>query len=60
MDIRIINVDPLGEVALSLLREAVVDARALYPELTPPNAPRPTNYQVAAPGGGQVFLSSKR
>jgi GNAT superfamily N-acetyltransferase len=31
--VHIENVDPLGEAALSLLREAAIDARALYPEL---------------------------
>jgi GNAT superfamily N-acetyltransferase len=36
-------VDPQGEDALALLREAAIDARALYPELHRPNAPWPTN-----------------
>lgn len=36
-------VDPQGADAMALLREAVLDARAVYPELAPPDAPFPTN-----------------
>lgn len=36
-------VDPQGDDALALLREAAIDARALYPELHRPDAPWPTN-----------------
>jgi GNAT superfamily N-acetyltransferase len=36
-------VDPQGVDALALLREAAIEARALYPELHDPNAPLPTN-----------------
>lgn len=36
-------VDPQGADALALLREAAIDARALYPELHRPDAPWPTN-----------------
>ena len=37
------QVDPQGRVALSLLREAAVEARELYPELHPPGSAWPTN-----------------
>ena len=37
------QVDPQGPVALSLLRQAAIEARELYPELAQPNAPWPTN-----------------
>ncbi|MGH8674254.1 MAG: GNAT family N-acetyltransferase, partial [Burkholderiales bacterium] len=43
MKLRFEHVDPQGDVALALLREAAVDARALYPELHGPDAPWPTN-----------------
>jgi len=36
-------VDPKGEDAMGLLREAAIEARALYPELFPPGAPWPDN-----------------
>lgn len=39
----IVEVDPLGPDAMALLREAAVEARALYPELFAPDAPWPTN-----------------
>jgi putative acetyltransferase len=35
--------DPQGTEAMSLLREAAFEARALYPELIAPNAPLPAN-----------------
>lgn len=41
--VRVESVDPQGADALALLREAAVEARALYPELVTPNAPWPTN-----------------
>jgi putative acetyltransferase len=37
------EVDPQGPEAMSLLREAALEARALYPELIAPDAPMPTN-----------------
>lgn len=37
------DVDPQGADALALLREAAIEARALYPELHQPGAPWPTN-----------------
>ena len=43
MKLRFEHVDPEADVALALLREAAVDARALYPELHGPDAPWPTN-----------------
>lgn len=36
-------VDPQGDDAMGLLREAAIEARALYPELFPPGAPWPDN-----------------
>lgn len=50
MAISIVEVDPQGAEALSLLREAAVEARALYPELQAPDAPWPTNGPTS-PGG---------
>lgn len=35
--------DPLDPAALALLHEAALEARALYPELIPADAPLPTN-----------------
>jgi len=35
--------NPQGADALRLLREAAIDARALYPELFAPDSPWPTN-----------------
>jgi putative acetyltransferase len=53
MSVHIENVDPHGEVALSLLREAAIDARALYPELHASNAPWPANAPLQE-GGAYV------
>ena len=39
----IAEVDPLGVDALTLLREAAIEARELYPELHSPTNPWPTN-----------------
>jgi len=36
-------VDPRGDDAMGLLREAALEVRALYPELFPPGAPWPDN-----------------
>jgi len=36
-------VDPQGVAAISLLREAALEARRLYPEFLSPTAPMPTN-----------------
>lgn len=43
-------VDSRGDDALALLREAALDARALYPELFRPDAPMPTNSPVPERG----------
>ena len=43
MNLRFDNVDPQGDVALSLLREAAVEARALYQDAAATVAPWPTN-----------------
>ena len=43
ISLRIQVVDPQGTDALSLLREAALEARELYLELEDPNAPLPTN-----------------
>ena len=43
-------VNPQGADALALLREAELDARALYPELFAPNAPLATNAPLAERG----------
>jgi putative acetyltransferase len=47
-------VDPQGEDALSLLREAAIEARALYPELHTEGAPWPGNPSTP-PGGTYVI-----
>lgn len=44
--VRVESGDPLGVVALRLLREAAEEARQLYPELFSPGAPWPTNESV--------------
>ena len=49
MSLRIVDVDPQSGDALSLLREAAIEARALYPDAVPPDAPWPTN----APSGAR-------
>lgn len=43
MTLSILAADPQGEAALSLLRLAALEARALYPELHAPDAPWPGN-----------------
>jgi putative acetyltransferase len=47
-------VDPQGEDALSLLREAAIEARALYPELHTEGSPWPSN-PSNPPGGTYVI-----
>ena len=49
MSLRIVDVDPQSGDAVSLLREAAIEARALYPDAVPPDAPCPTN----APSGAR-------
>jgi putative acetyltransferase len=46
-EIVIAPVDPQGADALSLLREAALEARALYPELFAADTPMPTNAPLA-------------
>jgi GNAT superfamily N-acetyltransferase len=57
VDLRIIDVDPLGDVALSLLREAAVEVRALYADVLPPDRPWPVN---ARPGPRDVYVVAYR
>lgn len=42
-EMKVESVDPQGEDALALLREAAVEARRLYPESRPADGPWPTN-----------------
>ncbi|HEX6269498.1 MAG TPA: GNAT family N-acetyltransferase [Anaerolineales bacterium] len=49
-DLLIKEVDPQGPDALALLREAAVEARALYSEPHPPGAPWPANSPTQARG----------
>lgn len=55
MAVTIVEVDPQGADALALLREAAVEARALYPELFAPDAPWPGN--ATTPPGGIYLLA---
>lgn len=50
--------DPQGGAALALLREAAVEARALYPELHTPGAPWPTNPPLPARGAYLVMYAA--
>jgi putative acetyltransferase len=50
LDLRIEHADPQGADAMALLREAAIDARALYPDLHAADAPWPTNAPLAAGG----------
>ncbi|HSW03663.1 GNAT family N-acetyltransferase [Aquabacterium sp.] len=62
------RVDAQGADAMALLREAAIDARALYPELHRPDAPWPTNpptpprgvYLVAYVSGQPVACGALR
>ena len=51
----IVEHDPQGADALSLLQEAAAEARALYPELHNPQAPSPTN--PPTPTRGAYFVA---
>jgi putative acetyltransferase len=53
--VRVESVDPQGPDALALLREAAIEARALYPELFTPNAQWPTN--VPTPERGTYLIA---
>lgn len=52
------HADPQGADALALLREAAIEARALYPELVQPGAPWPTNPPLAEGGAYLVMYAS--
>jgi GNAT superfamily N-acetyltransferase len=52
-NLEIAEADPTGVDALALLREAAIEARALYPDLHDPSAPWPMN-EATPPGG--VYL----
>ncbi|MFN7693300.1 MAG: GNAT family N-acetyltransferase [Burkholderiales bacterium] len=54
--LRIAPADPQGPEALALLHQAALEARALYPELSDPNAPWPTNAPM--PPRGIYFIAS--
>ena len=62
------QVDPLGQAALSLLGEAAIEARELYPELHKPTSAWPTNaptpdrgvYLVGFYGGAPVACGALR
>lgn len=64
----IVEVDPPGTDALALLREAAIEARALYPEHVEPDATWPTNaptpdrgvYLVACQAGRPVACGALR
>lgn len=66
--LQIVEVDPQGAHALALLREAAIEARALYPELHRPDAPWPSNaptpprgvYCVAYRRGEPVGMGAHR
>jgi putative acetyltransferase len=49
-DVAIRAVDPFDPAALSLLREAAIEARQIYADKIDPNAPWPTNVPVPARG----------
>ena len=66
--LRIAPADPQGPEALALLHQAALEARALYPELSDPNAPWPTNaptlprgiYLIARLEGRAVGMGAHR
>jgi putative acetyltransferase len=51
----IVECDPQGPDALSLLQQAAAEAQALYPELHDPQAPSPTN--PPTPARGAYFVA---
>jgi putative acetyltransferase len=53
MSVRIVNVDPQGDTALSLLREAASDVRPLYSDDA--NAPAPANLSL---GAREVYVAA--
>lgn len=60
MQLVVVEADPQGRDALSLLRAAAVEARGLYPELHGPNDPWPTNGPTPPRGANFVaYLSDQ-
>jgi GNAT superfamily N-acetyltransferase len=55
MNLRIANVDPQGEVALSLLREAAIDVRPLYHGDSGATVPLPKNLPL---GGRDIYIAA--
>lgn len=51
----VVESDPQGADALALLREAAIEARALYPDLQGPDEPWPTNGPT--PPRGAYFIA---
>lgn len=66
--IEVVEADPQGADALAMLREAAIEARALYPEFWGPGAPEPGNpptpprgaYFIARRGGEPVAMGAHR
>ena len=56
----IVECDPQGPDALSLLQEAAAEAQALYPEFYDPQAPSPTNPPTPARGAYFVAYEGKQ
>ncbi len=59
MPFTIVEVDSQGQDALTLLREAALEARTLYPELFSPDAPWPDNPPTPGRGIYLVGYSNK-
>ncbi len=55
MQLSVVESDPLGPAALALLREAALEAAALYPEFHDPLAPAPSN--APTPPRGAYFVA---
>jgi putative acetyltransferase len=55
MTLRILNVDPQGEVALALLREAAIDVRPLYLGESAASLPMPKNAPL---GPRDIYLAA--